>query len=108
MLKKIRQSGEVHIGILVVFVVAITVLSQTLLPTIVSVSQGISLNNALAKLNADNYVAWAVSGLSNTQVPYATGDNTLASESDFTYNPTTNTLDVDAITSGAGTFSSMN
>lgn len=63
---------------------------------------GQQLADTLIWLQNQGYVAWAANGLSANEVAYATSGNTLEGESSFTYNPSTNVLDVDAIFSPTG------
>lgn len=81
-------------GMMVVLAIAITLVVVMVMPVVNTTSNSLSLNNALNALTKYNYVAWAISGLSSGQVPYATGVNSLTSESGFEYNSTTNSLTV--------------
>jgi len=56
------------------------------------------LNEAVAVFLDEGYYAWAADGLSDGEVAYGGGDNTLDSESAFTYDPDTNILTVDNVT----------
>jgi len=52
------------------------------------------VSSILTWLQNEGYVAWAVGGLSPGQVPYADSSSTLAGDSDFTYDATSNVLSV--------------
>lgn len=90
-------------GMFVVLALAVALVVMMVLPVVNTTSNSLSLNNALNVLNTHNYVAWAISGLSSGQVPYATGVNTLVGDSGFEYNATTNSLTIggDNVTRGA-------
>lgn len=60
------------------------------------------LSETLTWLRNNGYLAWASGGLSVGEVPYADSSTTVAGESAFTYDSSTNTLSVDAINTPTG------
>jgi hypothetical protein len=95
------SKGETNIVLLIV-IVCITTLVITILPGITAVNSQMTLTNALATIAQNNYVAWAIAGLSTGQVPYANSSLSLTGESALSYNATSNTLSVDNIDSPTG------
>lgn len=86
-----KQHGQSGIFMLVMAaVVAIIVVS--IVPFFNATSSTMTLQSAIQILAQNNYVAWAIAGLTPGQVPYVNGLSTLSSNGGLTYDSATNTL----------------